>query len=365
MARSTTPEKLPPVFMTDTPKLTDPSASKAPFFWGIDVGGTGIKIGLVDDNGQTIAYERIPTREAEGPTAAVQRIAAITGDLATELGVISDVAGIGLGAPGPMDLAAGTLVGPPQLPSWWGFCIVEALEQLMGRPVFFLNDANAAAFGEFWLGSGQPDLSMVLLTLGTGVGGGVVIDGELVNGVNSFGSECGHMIVDPSPTAQLCVWGGGRGHLEAYASASGVVQRTWRQLNSGKQSILSGHLGGSDSELTAKKVYEAALQGDELALEMVDDTAHWLGIGVTSIIHIIDPGSVVLGGAMNFGGPNCSIGQRFLHGVRKEFEDRTFANVFKGTSIKYASLAGDAGYLGAAGYARRQQSKTQEPMSRD
>lgn len=340
--------------MTQSPPITSISDAITPLYWGIDIGGTGIKIGLVDHDGQTLAFERLTTREAEGPTAAMQRVGAVIQEIEERLHVAGNVVNIGLGAPGPMDLEAGTLVAPPQLPSWWDFNIKAAVEELTGRPVAFLNDANAAAFGEFWLGSGKPDRSMVLLTLGTGVGGGVIVDGELVNGVNSFGSECGHMIIDPSPNAQLCVWGGGRGHLEAYASASGVVQRTLQRLGEGRSSTLAGHLGGGDSELTAKKVYEAALKEDELALEMVDDTARWLGVGVTSIVHVLDPGSVVLGGAMDFGGVDCPIGQRFLQGIRKEFRTRTFDNVYQGTSIKFASLGPDAGYLGLAGYARHQ-----------
>ncbi|GAA4443931.1 ROK family protein [Novipirellula rosea] len=343
--------------MSDTPNITPISDASAPFFWGIDIGGTSIKIGLVDDEGHTLAFERLPTRESEGPTAATQRIAAVIQDIEGQLGISDKVRRVGLGAPGPMDLSTGYLVAPPQLPSWWDFPIRDSIAKMLERPVSFLNDANAAAYGEFWLGSGRNDQSMLLLTLGTGVGGGIIIEGELVNGTNSFGSECGHIIVDPSPTAQLCVWGGGRGQLEAYASASAVVQRTRQRLTEGAKSSLSGLLGGGDSELTAKRVYEAAKDGDPLALEIVDETARWLGIGLTTLIHTLDPGSVVLGGAMNFGGANCCIGKRFLSKISEEFRVRTFENVFEGTTITYATLGGDAGYLGVAGYARRQFNK--------
>lgn len=335
-------------------RIIDVSESKGPYFWGIDIGGTGIKLGLVDDRGQTVSFEKLPTREGEGPDAAMDQIRDSVVKTEQNLGVTGNVPQIGLGSPGPMDLKKGLLVEPPQLPSWWGFKIVDALTQRLGRPISFLNDANAAAFGEFWLGSGKGDTSMVLLTLGTGVGGGVIIDSELVNGVNSCGSECGHMIIDPSPNAQLCIWGGGRGHLEAYASASGVVQRTRQRLTEGAESSISGMLGGNNTELTAKKVYEAAMEGDELALEIVDETGKWLGIGVTSIVHMADPGSIVLGGAMNFGGPDCELGQRFLAGVSAEFKSRTFANVYAGTTIKFATLGANAGYLGVAGYARKE-----------
>jgi glucokinase len=340
--------------MTETPEITDISHAQPPFFWGVDVGGTGIKIGLVDDRGQTLAFQRIPTRESEGPHAAMQRVAEVIRQWQGELDVSGQVKRIGLGAPGPMDLARGYLVAPPQLPSWWDFPIRDTIAELLQCGVSFLNDANAAAYGEFWLGTGRNATSMILLTLGTGVGGGIIVDGELVNGVNSFGSECGHIVVNPSPAAELCVWGGGRGQLEAYASASAVVGRTRARLTEGAESSLGGLLGGVDSELTAKKVYQAATTGDSLALEIVDETAKWLGIGVTTLVHTLDSGSVVLGGAMNFGGPGCPIGQRFLEGIINEFRSRTFDNVFSGTTIEYASLGGDAGYLGAAGFARKE-----------
>ena len=329
----------------------------APYYWGIDIGGTGIKLGLVDEQGFTVAYEKIPTRESEGAKAAMERIAAVVNEVETRLSVVGQVPQIGLGAPGPMDLAKGLLVAPPQLPSWWGFPIVKSLTELLDRPVSFLNDANAAAYGEYWIGTGKDSNSMILLTLGTGVGGGIIVEGELVNGINSFGSECGHILVDPSPTARLCVWGGGRGQLEAYASASAVVDRTRDRLTEGAQSSLTGLLGGENSELTAKKVYDAATQGDQLALEIIDETAKWLGIGITSLVHALDPGVVTLGGAMNFGGGGCPIGQRFLEGIINEFKGRTFENVFAGTSIAFADLGADAGYLGLAGYARKQAAK--------
>ncbi|QDT13301.1 ROK family protein [Planctomycetes bacterium K23_9] len=340
--------------MSHSKKLTSPADAKGPSFWGIDVGGTGIKIGLVDNVGQTLSYHRIPTRESEGPRAAMEHVAKVITDAEQELGIRADIPRIGLGAPGPMDLPRGYLVAPPQLPSWWDYPIRDTVAELLGRPVSFLNDANAAAYGEFWLGSAKGQPSMVLLTLGTGVGGGIIVDGELVNGVNSCGSECGHILVDPSPTAQLCVWGGGRGHLEAYASASGVVQRTHGRLTDGSQSVLRGHLGGTDRELTAKRVYEAAAAGDELALEIVDETGFWLGIGITTLVHTLDPGSVVLGGAMNFGGPGDPIGERFRSKISETFRERTFPNVFDGTTITFASLGADAGYLGVAGYARKE-----------
>jgi len=340
--------------MSDHPPLILVNEATEPFFWGIDIGGTNIKIGLVDDQGETLAFEQTATEESQGPQSAVDRAAQLILQSERRLGLsATKVPRIGLGTPGSMDLPSGMLVEPPNLPNWWQFPIRDAMAQALDRPVSFINDANAAAYGEYWLGTGREHDSMILLTLGTGVGGGIIVNGELINGVNSFGSECGHILVNSAADAELCVWGGGRGQLEAYASASAVVQRTRRRLTDGADSQLSGLLGGGNTELTAKKVYQAAEAGDKLAHQIIDETARWLGIGVTSLVHTIDPGLVVLGGAMDFGGNQSPVGRRFIDGVRAEFQSRTFQNVYQGTRLEFASLARAAGYLGAAGYARK------------
>jgi len=338
-----------------TAKIDAQHAAK-PFFWGIDIGGTNIKLGLVDEQGRTVAYQSIPTQEPQGPQAAVERTAQVIGEIEQAHGLTAtEIPRIGLGTPGSMDLPTGRLVEPPNLPHWWGFGIREAFAVALDRPVSFLNDANAAAFGEYWLGTGADYASMILLTLGTGVGGGIIVEGELINGTNSFGSECGHILVDSSPEAALCAWGGGRGQLEAYASASGLVQRTHQRLAAGAFSVLGGRAAEADAGLTAKMVYQAAAEDDDpLALAMIDETARWLGIGITTLVHTIDPGLVVLGGAMDFGGPDSPVGRRFLQAISAEFESRTFSNVFAGTRLAFARLRSDAGYLGVAGYARKE-----------
>ncbi|HFB97860.1 MAG TPA: ROK family protein, partial [Bryobacterales bacterium] len=292
--------------------------SELPLFLGIDVGGTNIKLGLVRDDGRVVGEMQVPTREPEGPEAGVERMAEAARKLVgqADLG-LSDVTAAGLATPGSMDLERGWLLQPPNMPHWCEFPIRDRLAERLGRPVVFLNDANAAAYGEFWQGSGAGAESLVMLTLGTGVGGGIIVAGELVHGRHSFGSEIGHMIVDPSPDARTCVWGGGRGELEAYASASAVVARTRERL----ESHPSSRLAAADP-LTARSVFEAAEADDPLALEIIDETADILGIAITTLVHLIDPGRVVLGGAMDFGGPDHPVGQRFLGRIRRVFHER-------------------------------------------
>lgn len=340
--------------MPTTQPLLPVTEAKPPLFFGIDVGGTNIKIGLVDDLGRTLAFEEIETHESDGPQQAVDRAA----ETCERLSIPCKEAGqpivrVGLGTPGTMDIPNGLFLEPPNLPHWWHFPIRDAVSKACGLPVSFINDANAASFGEFWVGTGAKDNSLILLTLGTGVGGGIIVDGHLISGINSFGSECGHVIVDSRPDARLCVWGGGKGQLEAYASASAVAQRAEEGLRDGQPSSLTA-LAMAGKAITSRRVYEAAEKGDAFALKIVDETAFYLGIGITTLVHTIDPGLVVLGGAMNFGGPKSVVGQRFLSKIREVFAERTFPNVLAGTTIDFASLGGDAGYIGAAGFARKE-----------
>lgn len=363
------------------------SASGKPFFLGVDVGGTNIKIGLVDHHGQTLGTASISTRATQPAQQAIDRAAEAGKRIAQEAGVAwSDVAAAGLGVPGPMSLPDGRVLDPANLPGWLNFYAQAALEKALGIPVSFINDANAAALGEAWIGAGAGHKSLALFTLGTGVGGGLIADGRLIDGIhnNSFGSEMGHMVVDSRPDARLCVWGGGQGQLEAFASASAVAAQATRGVQAGVESSLcrldelraaaadglsgSGQTADHQSdkdysdkdytdtaadEITAKDVYLAAKAGDGFALELIDEAAFYLGVGVTTAVHLIDPGIVLLGGAMNFGGTSCPIGRRFLKGVVDEFQRRTFANVAAGTHIDYATLGGDAGYIGAAACARQ------------
>lgn len=334
----------------------------APYFWGVDVGGTNIKIGLVDNQGQTLSFASIATPGPAGAHGAVRRAAETCRKLAQTAGVpLSGVVRAGVGTPGPMSLAEGKLLNPSNLPEWHNFPVQHVLATELDKPVSFINDANAAALGESWVGAGKGHRGLAFFTLGTGVGGGLISEGQLINGINSFGSELGHIVVDSRPDARLCVWGGGRGHLEAYASASAVAAQAKLGLQAGVTSSLrtvvsqlpTAATNRTELEITAKDVYQAALAGDEFSLKLIDEAAFYLGIGVTCAVHAIDPGLVLLGGAMTFGGQQSVVGRRFLKGVIDEFERRTFENVFAGTRIDFATLGGDAGYIGAAAIARQ------------
>jgi glucokinase len=325
--------------------------SVKPYFIGIDLGGTNIKAGIVDDLGRPLAWLTIPTEVAKGAEDASMRMGKVALQVAEQAGVnMADVARVGLGSPGPMDIPAGKLLVPANLKGWNYFPLRERVACHCGLPVTFDNDANAAAYGEFWVGSGRDFHGMVLFTLGTGIGSGIIIGDLCLSGEHSHGGECGHIIINCAPDARIC--GCGRhGHLEAYASATAVIKRTREALDAGETSSLTADLADGRT-LTPKLIAEHAEKGDRLSLDIVMETARYLGVGITNLMHTVDPDGVLLGGAMTFGGNDSQLGRDFLAEIKAEVHRRAFPILAERTVIDFAMLGGDAGYIGAAGLAR-------------
>lgn len=324
----------------------------APVYAGVDIGGTNIKIGLVDDGAETLAFESIPTDQATGPEDAAQRVTECLKRLAKEAGTTLDkVAGVGLASPGPMDLKTGMLLCPGNLPAWHDTPLKEVFAKATGLPVTYENDANAAAYGEYWAGAGDRYKSMVMVTLGTGVGGGVILEDRIVDGAHSCGGEIGHIIVDPSDDAPLNYFGV-RGSLEALCGSYGVVGRAKRLLadkfvdTSLRDSFDAGEV------LTPLLVANAAEAGDQVALRVVMETAKYLGIAIVTVIHTVDPEAVVIGGALTFGGAGHPLGERFLSEVQSQARGRLIPSLRHQKVIQFAQLGSKAGYIGAAGVAR-------------
>lgn len=332
---------------------------KKPLFAGIDVGGTNIKIGIVDDRGQIVAKTKFPTQPDKSPDVAIEQ-AKIGLEKLLEPTEFDwpDVVAAGLGTPGPMDVPRGMILTPINLPGWHDFPIRDRLVEALKKPVTFANDANAAGFGEYWVGGGQDYQSMVLLTLGTGVGGGIIIDDLSIDGANSHGAEVGHIVIETGPDARLCRCGQ-PGHLEAYASATALVERTIEAMGdpqTGKKTLLRQRICEA-SPLSALMVSEAATEGDEFAISMVRETARYLGRGIDLLAHIIDPAAFILGGAMNFGGASTVLGKQFLNDVMNETRGRVFPVLGEKLIVDFAQLGSEAGLVGAAGLARAQYQK--------
>ncbi len=342
--------------MSSTRTTITAAQAQRPLFVGVDLGGTNIKTGLVDDQGRTLAFVSIPTEIERGAEDGTRRMGESVRRVIAEAGLkLTDIARVGLGTPGTMDVPKGLLLEPVNLPTWRHFPIRDRLAHHAGLPVTYANDAKAAAFGEAWAGAGR-GLSkyMVLFTLGTGIGCGIIVDGLLVVGEHSHGAECGHILIDYRDDARMCGCGK-TGHLEAYASATALIKRTREALDAGRKSSLSARLANGE-ELSPLLVKQEAETGDELALEIVLDTARYLAVGIVTLMHTIDPQGVFLGGAMTFGGhiPPTGIGRQFLDTIRAEVRRRALPVPAAETQIDFATLGGDAGYIGAAGLARQE-----------
>lgn len=327
-----------------------------PYYVGIDVGGTNIKVGIVDDSGHCHGMASVPTesnREFEIGLSNIE--AAVQGALADASLSLAGAHAIGLATPGPMDIPSGMMLDPQNLPTWHDIPIRQLVAERFQKPTVLQNDANAAAYGEFWMGAARSAHSLVFWTLGTGIGCGIIIGDVIVTGEHSHGSECGHIIIDMAG-GRRCD-SGQFGTLEAYAGAKALVRRCREALASGRESSLSERI--QQEELTPLLMAQAAEAGDKLAEELIMETAGYLGVGTTTLMHTIDPNMVLFGGAMTFGRNESELGRRFLQRIQEEVNTRAFPVPAANTVIDYASLGGNAGYIGAAGCARLQFTKSQ------
>ena len=317
---------------------------QSPFWLGVDLGGTNIKAGVVDDQGNALSRVNQPTEAQEGPEPGVERICRAAREAVLQANLdLTQVAAIGVGSPGPLDLYDQILLNPHNLPGWLNVPLARQVGEQLGLPAVLQNDANAAAYGEFWAGAGRDVASMVQFTLGTGVGCGVVIDGQLLIGRHSHGAEAGHIRIALDHPRQNNT--GLYGSLEAYASATSVVDRTIDALEAGEASALRPAWEKGE-RFACSDVFATADAGDALASRMVDQTAFYLAVGAVNLICVIDPDLVVFSGGMIQAGP------AFLEQIRHHVRENLLPVPADNVRIEYATLGTDAGFIGAAGCAR-------------
>jgi len=316
-----------------------------PLFVGLDVGGSAMKAGVVDDQGKSLASVSLPTEPHRGQEFGLERMCEAIRQAVAAAGLkMSEIAAIGVATPGTMDIPGGVILDPPNLKPWRNVPVREHIRKIFQLPTAFQNDANAAAFGEFWAGAGRDAHSMVLFTLGTGVGGGIIIGDLVLEGEHSHGGELGHMKIEMTDPRQC---GCGRwGCLEAYASATSVVKRAIEALSKkGAQSQLHAQRN-KEGGLTARDIFDAAQTGDAIASKIVEDTAYYLAVGATNMMHTIDPNMIVYAGGM------IAAGDAFLQKIRDFVDELAFPVPAKNTTICYAQLGSDAGFIGAAACGR-------------
>ena len=281
------------------------------YCFGIDVGGTTVKCGLFRTDGTLVEKWEIPTRKENNGDQILPDVAAAVNAKMEEKGISKEeVEGVGIGVPGPVK--NDSVVCECVNLGWGTFDVAETLSEKIGLPVKVGNDANVAALGEMWKGGGQGCQNGVMVTLGTGVGGGIIINGSIVGGVHGAGGEIGHMKVSETET-ETCGCGK-RGCLEQYASATGIVRLTKQRLaaDDAKTSLRSL------PEVTAKDVFDAAKAGDAVAQELVEEVGRILGGALGSIAVVIDPEMFVIGGGVS------RAGQILLDAVQKHFKERVF-----------------------------------------
>ena len=301
------------------------------YVFGVDIGGTTVKLGLFDVEGNVLDKWEIPTRTENGGEKILPDIADSIREKMKQIDK-DFVAGVGVGAPGPVD-GKGIVHRAVNL-GWGTFSIKDTLEDLLNMPVMAGNDANVAALGEMWMGGGQGYRDLVVVTLGTGVGGGIIIDGKMLTGATGAGGEIGHIHVNDEEE-EICGCGN-KGCLEQYSSATGITRLANQLLaSSDKDSVLRG------GEVSAKTVFDAVKARDPLAVEVAEKFGKYLGDGLASIACVVNPEAIVIGGGVS------KAGEILIDFIRPHYEK----NVFHGSrQVKFslATLGNDAGIYGAA-----------------
>lgn len=317
------------------------------YYIGVDVGGQTIKAGVVNDQGQPVGeLSIVPTESERGNDHFLSQLCEAVRDAAATAHIdLKQIKAIGVATPGLMDIPNGIMTHPVNMPTLRDVPVREYVQKFFNIPTTFQNDANAAAYGEFWAGAGRGTKSLVLFTLGTGIGCGIIWDHKIIEGEHSHGAEVGHIIIQ--------AWGGRMcgcghaGHLEAYASETALRKIMTEHLTQPHTHASPLHTLSVTDGLSARTLFRAVEMGDADANRIVQDAAFALAVGATCMMHTIDPEIVLFGGGMS-----VAAGPSFLNRIRNGIQTIAFPIPAQNTRIEYASLAEKAGYIGAAGWAR-------------
>ena len=305
---------------------------------GIDLGGTNIKSGTTDRDGNIVSRCSIPTEADRGPDHVIDRIVIAAEMAIKESGQPrSAFVGLGIGSPGPLLHREGVIIKTSNMPGWVNVQLTARVGEKVGMPTVLENDGNAAALGEYWVGAGKGVRDMVMFTLGTGVGGGIVSNGRLLRGAFDNAGELGHMLVQPGGRRCGC---GQLGCLEAYASASRTVERAIEAIEAGEPSSLTARLEAGES-VECEHIERAAVEGDPLAARIWDESAYYLAVACVNVQHFLNAERVVLAGGM------AAAGDLLLTPLRDHFNKLTWNLAKDQPDIRLAALGNDAGLIGA------------------
>ncbi len=322
------------------------TSSKAEYVVGVDVGGTKILAGLFDSSFECIGTAKVSTKAQRGVEAVIERIDRSVRDAVDEADLsMKQVAGVGIGAPGAVDFPNGTVIFAPNMEGWKDVPLKKELEKHLGVPVFVENDANIAVLGVHVAELKSKPRSIVGIFVGTGIGGGLIMDGELYSGFNHTAGEIGHMVLDINGPKCGC---GNRGCFEALASRTAIFQRIKAGIKDGEKTMLTEMLGDGLEDLRSGDLRKAIRRGDKFTAKVIEQAAEYIGIGVANLVNIFNPEVVVLGG-----GVVEALSDEMLPTIIKTAKDHAMPGTIKGVEIISSKLGDNAGITGAAVLARR------------
>ncbi|MBI2863060.1 MAG: ROK family protein [Chloroflexi bacterium] len=309
----------------------------------IDLGGTRIRAALVNSAGQVLDRRSTLTLADEGRDRVVERIILIATTIIKRVGV-EHLSAVGIGAPGPLDFRTGVIISAPNLSGWHEVPLKDILQSSLGLPVAVGNDANLAALGEATYGGGRGSKNLIYITVSTGIGGGVIVEGKLLLGERGLAAEVGHMSIEAFGPACGC---GNLGCLEVLASGTAIARKAKERIAAGEATAMTSMLARQGGELGAEIVVDAAKGGDAIAREIMSVAATYLGVGVTNLLHLYNPGMVIIGGGVS------NAGDLLFEPVRQVVAQRAMPTYREGLAIAPTALGDDAGLLGAAVLARQ------------
>ncbi len=311
-----------------------------PVYLGIDLGGSNITAALITSSGKLLRLEKIKTHSHEGVRKTIARVVDLARLVQVAASVPSrQVKAVGIGVPGVISCKSGVVRFSPNLPGWKNVPLAAKIKAALKKPIVMDNDANVAAYGEKWMGAGKKYNHVVVYTLGTGVGGGVIVDSKLLHGYSDGAGELGHMTILPEGPRCNC---GNRGCLEALVSGTAIAREGRRAVKEHPKSALARLCEGRADLVTSKLVFQAASAGDVTAKNIVAQTGRFLGIAVANIINLLNPEAVIIGGGVS------KAGEDLLKHVRREAGRRSMDDLGKGVKIVAAKLEDRAGVFGAA-----------------
>ncbi len=310
---------------------------------GVDLGGTKITTALVDPSGRLLACDYRETLAAEGPEAVIGRILeGIRTVLALQHVPAEQIAALGVGSPGPLDIAAGLVLSPPNLPGWEQVPLRQRLRDALGITTFLENDANAAALGEYRFGAGRGCQHMIYVTASTGIGGGLILNGALFHGASDLAGEIGHMTILAGGQRCGC---GNRGCLEALASGTAIARRARESVARGVPTRIAELARGQPERISARLVAQAAAAGDAEAQVILTEAMNYLGIGMANLANLFNPQRIIIGGGLT------NLGEALFEPVHRALARHAFPGAARAVEVLPAALGENVGVLGAAAVA--------------